>query len=70
MPHARWLLGDAMFELGELNQAEIHYNAVQSDADTKADKVHALQQLVRIYKKRGDSENAALCTSQLQGLHS
>ena len=70
VPHARWLLGDAMFELGELGQAEIHYNAVQTNTATKAERMHALQQLVCIYNKRGDSRNAASCTSQLKGLHS
>lgn len=58
-----------MFELGELSQAEIHYNAAQTEAATKAERMHALQQLLRIYKKQGDSKSAAECTSQLQGLH-
>ena len=59
-----------MFELGELSQAEIHYNAVQIDTATKAERVHALQQLVCIYKKRGDRESVARCSSQLRSLHS
>ena len=70
VPHARWLLGDAMFELGELSQAEIQYNAVQIDSATKAERTHALQQLMCIYKKRGDRESVANCSSQLQSLHS
>lgn len=69
VPHAHWLLGDAMFELGELSQAETHYNAAQTNTATKAERMHALQQLLCIYKKRGDSKSAADCTFQLQGLH-
>ncbi|KAL3148806.1 hypothetical protein ABBQ32_001690 [Trebouxia sp. C0010 RCD-2024] len=69
LPHAHWLLGDALYELGELSQAELHYHAVQVDAASKAERMHSLQQLVHIFKKQGDTERAANCTSELQGLH-
>lgn len=69
-PHAHWLLGDAMFELGELSQAEIHYRATQTDTATMAERMHALQQLVSIYKRIGDSESAEQCNSQLHSLQS
>ncbi|KAA6417329.1 MAG: tetratricopeptide repeat 18, partial [Trebouxia sp. A1-2] len=36
-PHARWLLGDALCELGDLVQAQSQYQAVQSDAATTAE---------------------------------
>lgn len=69
LPHAHWLLGDALYELGELSQAELHYRAVQVDTASKAERMHSLQQLKHIFKKQGDTENAANCTSQLKGLH-
>ena len=65
LPRAQWLLGDALFELGELSQAETHYQAVQIDGASQAERVHALQQLLGMYRRQGDNDKAASCSSQL-----
>ncbi len=68
LPHARWLLGDALCELGELAQAEPQYHAVQTEAATAAECAHALQQLLFIYRRQGEDEKAADCGKQLAAL--
>ena len=67
-PHARWLLGDALCELGHLEQAEPHFLAVQTDAATLFERTHALQQLLHVYRKTGEVEKATNCSRQLAAL--
>jgi len=67
-PHARWLLGDALCELGDLAQAESQYQGVQSDDATTAERTHALQQLLFIHRRRGEDNEAAECSKALAAL--
>ena len=55
-PHTRWLLGDALTELGQLESAKAEYKAVvEQDAASEAERTHASKQLAAINCRMGQS---------------
>lgn len=55
-PHTRWLLGDALTELGELQSAKAEYEAVlQHEPASEAERTHATQQLAALNRRTGQS---------------
>lgn len=59
-PHSRWLLGDALHEIGALHEAQSQYEAVlQNDRSTEAEQVHVRSQLAAIHRKVGLRQKSA-----------
>ena len=67
-PRTRWLLGDALCELGDWAEAETQYQAVQTGVATPPERAHALQQLLQIYRTTGEDAKAAECKRNLNAL--
>lgn len=56
-PHARWLLGNALTELGQLRSAKAEYEAVvQQETASEAERTHATKQLAAIDCRMGQSQ--------------
>ena len=69
LPRLRWLLGDALYEQRCLPAAQQQYEAtVQSGQAAAAEEQHAVQQLIKIHRISGNSEQLAQYKEHLKQL--